>query len=72
MPRKQAAQIAATAGCNISDSVNKYTTILVLGTQDFRKLGGKTKSSKHMKAEALINKGVDIRIICEDDLMALV
>lgn len=71
IPRRKAAQIAADAGCNVSDSVNNNTTILVLGAQDVRKLGGKAKSSKHLKAEVLIKKGVDIRIICEDDLIAM-
>jgi DNA polymerase-3 subunit epsilon len=72
VPRRQAAEIAAAAGCNVSNSVNTQTTILVVGTQDIRKLKGKSKSSKQIKAEELLLKGVDIWIISEDDLFAMV
>jgi DNA polymerase-3 subunit epsilon len=72
MPRKQAAELAAQAGCDVSDNVNKHVTILVLGDQDIRKLDGYEKSSKHRKAEYFIGKGLSIRIIGEDDFGKLV
>ena len=37
-----------------------------------RRLAGKTKSEKHLKAEALIAKGRAIRIIAESDFRAIV
>jgi DNA polymerase-3 subunit epsilon len=70
--RKEAASHAAEAGCDVTNSVNKKTTILVVGNQDITRLGGKDKSSKHIKAEKMIQKGQSLRIIGESDFMALV
>lgn len=50
----------------------KKTTILVVGDQDVTKLAGKEKSSKHQKAERLITKGQQIRILRESDFKELV
>lgn len=71
MPRQQAADIAAELGCNVGSSVTKNTTLLVVGDQDARRLAGYEKSSKHRKAEELIQKGQSIRIIGEDDFFRL-
>ena len=59
--RRGAADMAAAEGCDVAANVTKKTTLLVVGTQDKTKLKGYEKSSKHRKAEALIEKGVDIR-----------
>lgn len=72
IPRKEAATLAAEAGCNVLSSVNSNTTILVVGMQDLRLLNGNTKSSKQIKAERLIEQGVEIKIICEEDLLEMV
>lgn len=73
VPRKEAAEIASRAGCQIVDSVNKKTTILVVGDQDIKRLApGETRSAKHRKAEDLIKNGWSIRIIGESDFMAAV
>lgn len=71
-PRRQAAEIAANAGCAVSNSVNRQTTVLVVGTQDIKRLKGKDKSAKQLKTEELIRHGADIKIISEDDLLAMV
>lgn len=71
IPRKDAAQVAAAAGCNVADGVTKHTTILVVGDQDATKLNGHEKSLKHRKAEALIAKGKPLRIITESDFIAI-
>ena len=71
MPRRAAADLAAQVGCEVLDSVNKHTTILVVGDQDLRKLAGHEKSAKHRKAEQLITKGQSIRILRESDFRAL-
>lgn len=71
-PRHEAAQLAATAGCEVADRVTKHTTLLIVGDQDIRKLAGKEKSAKHQKAEALIAKGKPLRIITESDFAALI
>jgi DNA polymerase-3 subunit epsilon len=72
IPRKDAAAMAAAAGCEVSPSVRESTTLLVVGDQDIRKLAGHSKSSKHRKAEKLIARGQPIRIIGEGDFQRLV
>ena len=70
--RKDAADLAAQVGCNVESGVTKRTTILVVGDQDVTKLAGKEKSSKHRKAERLIAKGRQSRILRESDFKELV
>ena len=45
--------------------------MLVVGTQDKSKLNGYEKSGNRRKAEALIEKGVDIQILSESDFSEL-
>lgn len=71
IPRREAAELAANAGCTVTESVNKATTLLIVGDQDIRALAGHEKSSKHRKAEALIEKGQVIRILVEGDFRRL-
>jgi len=71
IPRREAAKLAATIGCKIVPSVTKKTTMLVVGDQDLKKLAGHEKSSKHRKAEELIDKGVPMRILKESDFKEL-
>jgi DNA polymerase III subunit epsilon len=72
LPRHDAADVAARAGCEVADSVTKNTTLLIVGDQDVKKLAGHEKSSKHRKAEQLIAKGQPIRILRETDFLSLV
>ncbi|GLX84149.1 hypothetical protein tloyanaT_04010 [Thalassotalea loyana] len=72
IPRKEAAEIAAKAGCEVVSGVTKKVSLLVVGDQDITKLAGKSKSSKHLKAETLIEKGHAIRILKESDFIKLV
>ncbi|MGB2833933.1 MAG: exonuclease domain-containing protein [Methylotenera sp.] len=72
LSRVEAANLAANAGCTVAQGVTKETTILVVGDQDFTKLAGKDKSSKHLKAEKLISNGYNIRIIFESDFNELI
>lgn len=69
--RSEAAKLAAELGCNVSNSVTKKTTIIVVGSQDDFRLAGYEKSSKHRKAEELINKGAEIRILSENDFKTI-
>lgn len=71
MPRREAADAAATAGCEVETGVTKHTTVLVVGDQDIQRLSGHEKSSKHRKAEDLMKKGQQIRIIGESDFQRL-
>ncbi|MGM5028235.1 BRCT domain-containing protein [Tardiphaga sp. 215_C5_N2_1] len=70
--RQQAASAAASAGCDVADSVTKKTTILVVGDQDLRLTKGQEKRSKHRKAESMIANGATIRIVGETDFMLMV
>lgn len=72
IPRREAAELAARAGCDVASSVTKKTTLLIVGDQDISKLAGKTKSSKHLKAEELISQGCQIRILRESDFQSIV
>ncbi len=71
IPRQEVADMAAEAGCGVANNVSKKVTMLVVGTQDKSKLKGYNKSGKHRKAEALIEKGVDIQILSESDFSGL-
>lgn len=71
IPRREAADAAAAAGCEVAAGVTKHTTLLVVGDEDVRKLAGHDKSSKHRKTEELIAKGQHIRIISESDFQRI-
>ena len=70
--RREAADLAAAAGCDVANSVTKSVTLLVVGDQDVRRLGGHERSSKYRKAENLIREGHGLRILRESDFRALV
>ena len=72
MPRREAADLAAAAGCQVDSGVTKRTTLLLVGDQDIRKLNGHEKSDKHRKAEEWIQKGHSIRILGERDFELIV
>jgi len=72
LPRREAADLAAAAGCEVVGSVGRDVTILVVGDQDIRQLAGREKSSKHLRAEELIAAGQPIRILCERDFRTLI
>ena len=71
MLRRQAADLAAAAGADVASTLTRRTTFLVVGGDDPREPGGRAKSSKHRKAEALIRQGARISIIGEKDFLAL-
>jgi DNA polymerase-3 subunit epsilon len=72
IPRREAAELAAVAGCQVTASVAKTTTLLIVGDQDIRKLAGHEKSSKYRKAEEMIAAGQHIRILGESDFRRLI
>lgn len=73
IPRREAADMAARVGCEVDAGVTKDTTVLIVGDQDVMRLApGQSKSSKHLKAEALIAKGQPIRILRESDFLRLI
>ena len=72
IPQSELADLAADAGCTVGQGVTKKTSLLVVGDIDVSKLRGKDKTSKHVKAEQLILKGQNLRIIKESDFKELV
>ena len=72
LPRREAADLAALAGCKVDIGVTRSTMILVVGDQDIQRLAGHTKSGKHRKSEDLVRSGQDIRILRESDFRELV
>ncbi len=71
MTRDRAADHASKYGFKIGATVTKKTDILVVGTQDISHLAGHEKSSKHRKAEELIEQGLKIQILIEDDFIKI-
>jgi len=67
MPRHEAADAAAAAGCEVAANVSRRTTLLVVGDQDIRKLAGHESSTKYRKAEELMANGQSIRVVGESD-----
>lgn len=72
LTRAEAAKLASELGCNVTSTVTKKTTLLVVGNQDTYRLAGFDKSSKHRKAEELAKKGVKIKILSEQDFKKIV
>jgi len=70
--RREAADLAASIGCDVRDGVTKEITLLVVGDQDLHRLVGYEKSSKHRKAEELIERGQQIRILGEMDFLKII
>jgi DNA polymerase-3 subunit epsilon len=69
--RREAAEMAAEAGCDIADSVTKKTTTLVVGDTDKRKLAGYEKTSKQRRAEEINAKGGKIKIVGETSFFSI-
>ena len=63
---------ATSVGCDVVDGVSKKVTLLIKGIQDKSRLAGKELSNKEIKAQELISKGHNIRILSENDFLELV
>lgn len=72
IPRQAAANLAASAGCSVANGVSRKTTMLVVGNLAGSLRYGRKKSTKYMKAEALIEQGSDIQILSENDFVGIV
>lgn len=70
--RREAADLAASVGCEVDSGVTRKTTLLVVGDSDVKRLAGHEKSFKHRQAEKLVGKGFPIRILRETDIRELV
>ncbi len=72
MRRDVAADHASKYGFKIGATVGKNTDYLVVGTQILSSLAGHDKSTKHRTAEQLIESGLDIKIITENDFLEMI
>ncbi|MDE0155231.1 MAG: exonuclease domain-containing protein [Gammaproteobacteria bacterium] len=73
MRRPEAADYAAFMGCDVKTGFSKKITILVSGIQTSPNIKSPSgKSEKHIKAEELISRGYDIKIISETDFLSLI
>lgn len=72
LSRSEVSTMAAGAGISVKTSVSKKITLLVVGDQDLEVLNGNDKSSKHRKAEELVEQGQDIRIMGEREFLELI
>jgi DNA polymerase-3 subunit epsilon len=71
MTRKEAMQKVVDVGGKCSKSVNRSTSFLVTGQQDFRRLTDGKTSNKIKKVEHLISQGYDIEIIPESEFVRM-
>lgn len=69
MKRAEAQQIVADIGGFNQNGVNRETNFLVVGQQDFRIVGEDGMSSKQEKAIKLIERGIDLEILSEDEFL---
>ncbi|MCX6815482.1 MAG: exonuclease domain-containing protein [Candidatus Aenigmarchaeota archaeon] len=69
MVRKDAQQIIANIGGINSDTVSKETDFLIIGQQDFRRVGEDGMSQKQEKSQNLLEKGSSIEVMSESDFL---
>jgi NAD-dependent DNA ligase len=72
MVRRDAMKIVHSLGGETSNSLTVKTNYLVLGRSAYYPLMNSGKSSKHRKADTLIKKGIDIKIILEMDFYKMI
>ena len=72
LQRKEAAQLIVNLGGFVSNTVTKSLDVLVLGNSDYQIKTFGDKSSKHQKAEELVNQGYDIAILDEGTFLDLI
>jgi DNA polymerase-3 subunit epsilon len=65
-------QLVVDNGGYCGDLVNSELNFLVTGDQDYSKLKDGKKSVKMKTAELLIQKGVNIKIISEEEFLEMV
>ena len=69
MPKAEQANLAAFAGCQVSEGVTKRTTLVVVGDDRFNR---SERSGKWKRAEELAQLGHPIRVMSETDFLALI
>jgi len=72
MVRSKAQQIVTDIGGINADSISKETDFLIVGQQDFRRVGEDGMSSKQEKALKLLQKGYQIEVLPEEAFLNLI
>ena len=72
LTKKDAAQIIANLGAHIQKDVDHHTNVLILGNLEYQQRRFNDKSSKHKKAELLIEHNVNIEILTERSFLELI
>lgn len=67
--RRNLLQAIANIGGTPTNTVTKNTNVLVVGQQDYKKVGSDGMSSKQKKAIGLIEKGQDLEIMSESEFL---
>lgn len=70
MSREHATQEIVNCGGLVKSAVSKKTNFLVVGSQNISVVGEDGLSSKQEKANAIIEKGGEIKIISEEDFLS--
>lgn len=68
--RKELLQKVAEVGGIPTDSVTAKTDVLVVGQQDYKKVGNDGMSGKQEKALKLLEKGKEIEILSEAEFLS--
>lgn len=72
LQRREAIQKVLDLGATVKSGVSKNTNYLVVGIQDKDIVGSNGLSTKQVKAYSLIEQGIDIKIIPEDEFLKLI
>lgn len=71
MTRHEATQLVADIGATVQSGVSSKTEYLVVGQQDYRRLGESGMSSKQTKAMKLVADGQQLEVLSEDAFLQL-
>ena len=72
LTKKDAAQIITNLGAHIQKDVDHNTNVLILGNLEYQQRRFNDKSSKHKKAELLIEHNINIEILTERSFLELI
>lgn len=72
MPRAQAQDISVRKGCNVSKNVSTKMTLLVVGDYHVGESDVYVKTGKHRATDELIEQGLEIKILSENDFKYLI
>jgi DNA polymerase III subunit epsilon len=69
--KKALFEMAQALGCEVNERVTDRTTMLVFGSRNVVRFGGREKSRKQLDAEAAISRGQPVHILTEREFIEL-